>query len=75
VAKVIALLPSDATFYLCQPSISRALPVNELETYFDTPNKKIFDHPKEALAAALADSQEDDFVFVGGSTFVVADIL
>lgn len=73
--QVINMLPKNATYYLTQPSISRALPVEELAVKFSSVNKKKFNHPKEALSAALADSQKDDLVFVGGSTFVVADIL
>lgn len=75
VAEVVALLPQDAHYYLCQPAIARALPVEELSTYFSSHQKKIFRSVPEALSAALADSQKDDFVYIGGSTFVVADIL
>ena len=33
-----------------------------------------YSNVKEALSAAVADSEEDDMVYVGGSTFVVADV-
>lgn len=73
---VLKLLPPEATYYLCEPSIERALPVNELEKIFRNNNflTRKFTNVKEALSTAIADSEEDDMVYVGGSTFVVADV-
>ncbi|MGB0391964.1 MAG: bifunctional folylpolyglutamate synthase/dihydrofolate synthase [Salibacteraceae bacterium] len=74
---IIELLPPNAHFYLCKPSIQRAKPVGELEALFESKkiNKKKFSTVKEAFEMALSDSQEDDVIYVGGSTFVVADLL
>ncbi|MFT4754224.1 MAG: dihydrofolate synthase/folylpolyglutamate synthase [Salibacteraceae bacterium] len=74
---IMGLLPKDAVYYLCEPSIPRAKPIQELVELFDKEklNKKIFSSVSVALNAAIADSQEDDVVYVGGSTFVVADAL
>ena len=74
---IIDLLPLDATYYLCQPSIERAMLVEKLQSSFD--NKKIitkkYDTVEDAVNAAITDSQEDDVIYIGGSTFVVADAL
>lgn len=77
VASVINMLPQNAIYYLCQPSIARALPVEELADIFNTThhNFSSYSTPKLALEAALSDSQKDDVIYVGGSTFIVADIL
>ena len=74
---ILELLPKDAQYYLCQPSIQRAMEVEELKEFFDSNafKSKVFSSVKEALNAAVTDSQADDIVYVGGSTFVVADAL
>ncbi len=74
---ILELLPKDAQYYLCQPSIQRAMEVEELKEFFDSNafKSKVFSSVKEALNAAVTDSQADDMVYVGGSTFVVADAL
>ena len=77
IEKVINLLPPNAEFYLCQPTIERALPVDELAIIFNE-NKyysKTFTNVEDAINAAMSDSQADDAIYVGGSTFVVADAL
>jgi dihydrofolate synthase/folylpolyglutamate synthase len=76
-ASILELLPSGAEYYLCEPSIERAMPLNKLEEFFQKRNfsKKIFPSVMDAKNAAIADSQDDDMVYIGGSTFVVADAL
>lgn len=74
---VLELLPQSAEYYLCQPSIPRAKPIEKLDSLFEKNNffKKSFSSVLEAYQSALSDSQEDDVIYVGGSTFVVADLL
>ena len=74
---VLELLPADAVYYLCQPSIERAMLVDDLEKLFvkKNLNYKIFDTVNAAKTTAITDSQQDDVVYIGGSTFVVADAL
>jgi dihydrofolate synthase/folylpolyglutamate synthase len=74
---ILDLLPTDAEYYLCQPSIARAMPVEKLQELFENRKffVKVFDSVKDAKLAAITDSQEDDMVYIGGSTFVVADAL
>lgn len=74
---VLEILPQEATYYLCQPSIERAMPIDELEKWFSKMpfSTKTFSTVEKALEAAMVDSQGDDVVFIGGSTFVVADAL
>lgn len=70
-------LENRVKYYWTQPSTKRAIPVEKLselalklglygETYHSV---------KEAYNAALKNAGKDDFVFVGGSSYVVADLL
>ncbi len=77
ISGVISLLPDKAIYYFCQASVKRALPVEDLArlAYDKGLEGKLFKNVNEAVDAAISDSSKDDFIFVGGSTFVVADLL
>ncbi|HTA83990.1 MAG TPA: folylpolyglutamate synthase/dihydrofolate synthase family protein [Bacteroidia bacterium] len=74
---VLKLLPADATYYFCKANIPRALNEKELAGIAAKYNLKgeCFSTVKEALNAACKNAAKDDLVFVGGSTFIVADSL
>lgn len=74
---IIELLPKDAVYYLTQASIPRALPAAQLQEKFRDHGieAEIYPSPKEAAAAARSYSSPEDVVYIGGSTFVVADFL
>ncbi|MDE7421101.1 MAG: bifunctional folylpolyglutamate synthase/dihydrofolate synthase [Muribaculaceae bacterium] len=74
---IIGLLPKDATYYLTNASIPRALPAADLKTKFleHGIEGKAFAGPKEAVEAARANAMPDDIIYIGGSTFIVADFL
>ena len=70
-------LPKDAIYYFSNPDMPRALPAGELEVaakVFEL-HGRAFDSVAEALIAAKSNSEEGDLIFVGGSTFVVAEVL
>lgn len=77
ISAVLALLPKDATYYFCQPQLERALPAKELAEQATSHQLKgkTFNSVAEALAAAKTNASSNDLIFVGGSTFVVAEIL
>jgi len=77
VSGVLKLLPKDATFYFTKASIPRALHENELALLASSFGLKGSTYPSvaEALAAAKKECRPNDLVFVGGSTFVVAEAL
>lgn len=77
ISAVLALLPKDATYYFCQPQLERALPAKELAEQATSHQLKgkTFNSVAEALAAAKTNASANDLIFVGGSTFVVAEIL
>ena len=70
-------MPTEGIYYLTQPSVTRALP-SEMLYYMARCyglNATRFSTVTEAYHAALSDASADDFIFVGGSNFVVADLL
>ena len=75
--KILALLPKEAYFYFTQASIPRALEVDVLYEKAEKTGLKGEKIPSvsKAYAKALENADENDFIFVGGSTFVVADLL
>ena len=74
---VMEMLPKNAIYYWTQATSHRAIPkeivadkgrIHQLEG-------NIYNSVKEAYREALKDASNDDFVFVGGSSYVVADLL
>lgn len=74
---MLALLPQEAVYYFTKASIPRALPEEELAALAETYGLRgsVYPTVAEAKEAALRAAQDDDLVFVGGSNFVVAEIL
>jgi len=77
VSSILKLLPKKATYYFCQPSIPRALSSEILykEAQYLDLKGSCFSTVEMAYLSALQASKKDDLIFVGGSTFVVADLL
>lgn len=70
-------LKNGVKFYWTQPSTKRAIPVEKLR---DTALKynlhgEMYHSVKEAYMTAKANAKNNDFVFIGGSSYVVADLL
>ena len=64
-------------YYWTQPSTKRAIPVEELSELALKLglHGSLYHSVKEAYSAALKNAEKGDFVFVGGSSYVVADLL
>jgi dihydrofolate synthase/folylpolyglutamate synthase len=76
-SSITDLLPKKATYYFCKPDIPRGLDANELKVIL---NKfgligEAYSSVNEAYKNALVNASTNDFVFIGGSTFVVAEII
>nr|WP_246516195.1 folylpolyglutamate synthase/dihydrofolate synthase family protein [Aequorivita echinoideorum] len=74
---VLPMFPKNATYYFCKPNIPRGMDASVLAS-----QAKIFGlngseyiSVKSAYRTALQSARENDLVFVGGSTFVVAEVL
>ena len=74
---VIRMLPKEATFYWTQPSTKRAFPVKKIaeEAKEYGLDGNCYETVKDAYMTALKDAGEEDFIFVGGSSYIVADLL
>ena len=74
---VMELLPKNAIYYWTQAETKRAIKVEKVEELAlqHELNGKMFNNVKDAYTKALNDSAADDFVFVGGSSYIVADLL
>ena len=74
---VLALLPRDAEYYFTQADTHRAIPSVTLADMAKESGLQGTAYPtvKEAYNAALTAATPDDFIFVGGSSYVVADFL
>ncbi|WP_314278573.1 folylpolyglutamate synthase/dihydrofolate synthase family protein [Capnocytophaga sputigena] len=77
VNSVLELFPKEATYYFCSPAIARGLNVNTLKEIATTKGLQgeRYSSVAEALNAAKAQALPTDFIFVGGSTFVVAEVV
>lgn len=75
--EILPLLPKDTWYYVTQAAIPRAMPADQLGDLFKKaglPHEVIPQAP-EAYRRALEATEADDILYVGGSTFVVADVL
>ena len=77
ITAVLAMMPKKAVYYFTQATIKRAMPAEELQKKASDHGLQGSHHPnvREALEAAKRESGTNDFIFVGGSCFIVADLL
>lgn len=75
--QILPLFPENASYYFCKPNIPRGLSEVKLEEKaadFHLRGKK-YDSVKKAYQASLDNANQQDIIYVGGSTFVVAEII
>ena len=75
--ELLPLFPTHASYYFCKPNIPRGLDKHELEqkaSCFDLVGNT-FDSVNEAYVQAILKAEKEDLVFIGGSTFVVAEVV
>jgi dihydrofolate synthase/folylpolyglutamate synthase len=77
ITTVLSKLPKNANYYFCQPALERALSATELTLQAEKfgLKGKTFNNVKSAYAAAKKQADAKDLIFIGGSTFVVAEVL
>ncbi len=75
--QVLSLFPKEAIYYFCKPDISRGLSENKLKEQAASfgLKGKVFDSVNQAFEESKKKASIEDVVYVGGSTFVVAEIL
>ena len=75
--ELLPLFPKHANYYFCTPDIPRGLDKCELEvksSHFGLQGN-VFDSVNEAYAKAILNAEKEDLIFIGGSTFVVAEVV
>lgn len=77
VEEVMTLLPTDAQYYFCKPDIPRGM---DVETLAQAARHiglqgKVYPSVNDAYEAALGNAGNEDLIFIGGSTFVVAEVV
>lgn len=74
---ILSLMPKDAWYYFTRPSVPRGLDQKQLAAAAEKHGLKgkVFSSVTGALAEAGRKAHEDDLMFIGGSTFLVADLL
>ena len=75
--EILKLLPGDATYYFCKADIPRGLDAKELKTLANGAGLQgeTYDSVNLALEAAKINAQQNDVIFIGGSAFVVAEVV
>ncbi|MBJ2173251.1 bifunctional folylpolyglutamate synthase/dihydrofolate synthase [Aureibaculum sp. A20] len=76
-SSVLPLFPKNALYYFCRPDIPRGLDADELriEASSFQLNGLSYSSVLQALNAAKSNAKSTDLIFVGGSTFVVAEVV
>lgn len=76
ISGILSLLPKEASYYFCQANIPRAMDATALCEQAKTYGLvgKVIPDVNEAIQHAKESASADDFIFIGGSTFVVAEI-
>ena len=75
--EILPLFPQDASYYFCKPNIPRGLDEYELQSkasHFGL-SGITYNSVNEAYLAAISNAEKEDVVFVGGSTFVVGEVV
>lgn len=75
--EILPLFPKKAIYYFCRPNVPRGLDATVLHQKANEFNLKgnVFNSVSEAYKASLASANLSDFIYIGGSTFVIAEIL
>ena len=74
---ILPLLPKHANYYLCKPNVPRGLDEEILKSYFISKGfkGKAYQSVNDALENAKKAANFEDLIYVGGSTFVVAEVV
>ena len=74
---ILNLLPKDAKYYFCKAKIDRALDADKLKSIANEYKLigESFESVEKALLNAKKNAKKEDLIFIGGSTFVVAEVI
>lgn len=74
---ILQVLPREAVYYFCKASIPRAMPEQQLaeKAHSNGLHGDTYPTVAEAYAAARNNATPEDMIYIGGSTFVVAEVI
>lgn len=74
---VLSLMPTDAIYHFTQASVERAMPAGQFATKAMSKglSGSVYGTVKDAIEQAMSQADANDLIFIGGSTFVVADAI
>lgn len=77
VEDLVDLFPKDAVYYFCSPAMERGMKVDKLAQIFKAKGYQgqTYSSVNEAISSAKQHATPQDLIFVGGSTFLVAEVL
>lgn len=77
VKESLSFFPKEAVYYFCEPNVPRKYAIDDLKNAIPTDLKNVnfFSSVEDAFTAAKIDSSVEDFIYIGGSTFVVAEVI
>lgn len=77
VTSIVKLFPKDAKYYFTKASVPRAMAAEKLKEIFEDNGMSgtLYPTVEEAVDAAKCDASPTDIIYIGGSTFIVADYL
>lgn len=75
--EILPMFPKNATYYFCKPNIPRGLSEENLQKQANKFNIKgeVFGSVNQAFEESVSRATKNDVIYIGGSTFVVAEIL
>lgn len=77
IRSVLSMMPHEARYYFTQASVHRAMPAEDIAALGREAQLEgnVYPTVTEAITAARSNAKGNDVIFIGGSTFVVADFL
>ncbi|MEM9686187.1 MAG: folylpolyglutamate synthase/dihydrofolate synthase family protein [Bacteroidota bacterium] len=74
---VFSVLPKEASYYFCSPNVPRGLAATQLQEKAQTYGFEgsVYSSVSEACKKALEKASPEDFIYIGGSAFVVAEAI
>ena len=74
---IVDLFPKNANYYFCKPNIERGLDSDELKSTFESKLRFGYSYKSvnEALKSAKENSNDNDLIFIVGSTFVISEVV
>ena len=77
IEEIVNCLPNYADYYLCKPNVERGFNLKKLKNIFDKYklSNKTFKDVESAYNSAKKNSNNDDLIYVGGSTFIFEKLI